>query len=104
MSAAVGLCNSRRNDYVEIPHWLTKLAEEPDSDLTMLFKQYSVDTSRLMRDLNRSMDQLRRGTGSRPGWSREIEEWVRETWTFSTLNFNAYKIRSAYLLTAMMLG
>ena len=103
LSAAVGLCNSRRNDYVEIVHWLTKLTEEPDSDLTRIFKQYSVDTSRLSRDLNRAIEQLRRGTGSRPGWSREVEDWVRETWTFATLNFNAYKIRSAYLITAMML-
>src|ERR1019366_5018888 len=102
LSSAVGTCGKRRNDYVEVAHWLLELFEAPDTDITRIVKQYSLDVSRITRDLNRNLEQMKRGSGSKPGWSREIEDWIREAWTLTTLNFNAYKIRTGFLLTALM--
>mgnify|MGYP000875920390 CR=1 FL=1 len=72
LSEAVGLCNARRNDYVEITHWLVKLLEAPDSDLTRLAKQYNVDPSKLLRELNRAIDQLRRYVEVLQVWNRKL--------------------------------
>ena len=46
LQAAAGLCLSRTNPSVEIEHWLVKLVELPDGDLTRIFRHFEVDTSR----------------------------------------------------------
>src|SRR3954454_15818265 len=61
LQSAAGLCLSRTNPSVEIEHWLFKLAETPNTDLTRLFRQFEVDPSRLLRDLTRAIDQFKTG-------------------------------------------
>ncbi len=44
LQGAAGLCLSRTNPTVEIEHWLFKLAETPNTDLTKVFRHFEVDT------------------------------------------------------------
>ena len=37
LQAAAGLCLSRTNPSVEVEHWLVKLVEAADTDLTRIF-------------------------------------------------------------------
>ena len=39
LQAAAGLCLSRTNPSVEVEHWLVKLIEAPNTDLTRIFQQ-----------------------------------------------------------------
>ena len=39
LQSAAGLCLSRTNPSVEIEHWLVKLVELPDSDLSRVFRE-----------------------------------------------------------------
>ena len=43
LEAAVGLCVSRTNSSVEVEHWLVKLIEVPDGDLTRIFRHFEID-------------------------------------------------------------
>jgi type VI secretion system protein VasG len=102
LSEAVGLCRSRRNDYVELEHWLLKLLEVPDTDLKLLLAHYQVDAGQVVRELTRALDKMRRGSDTKPGWAREVEDTIREAWLLATLDYNRQKIRSGYLLVALM--
>jgi type VI secretion system protein VasG len=102
LAGAVGLCKSRRNDYVELEHWLLKLLEKSDSDVPKLLRQYDVDASRVSRQLNQTLDRFRRGTDERPGWSIGIEDAIREAWILCSLEFNYPKVRSGALLAAIL--
>src|ERR1700676_4063422 len=102
LAGAVGLCKARRNDYVEIEHWLLKLLETPSSDIPKLLRQYDVDASRVSRQLNQTLDRFRRGTDERPGWSVGIEDGIREAWILCSLEFNYPKVRSGALLAAIL--
>ncbi len=51
LDGAAALCFSRTNPTVEIEHWLTRLVEAPDSDLTRIFTFFEVDPARVLRDL-----------------------------------------------------
>ena len=66
LQAAAGLCLSRTNPSVEVEHWLLKLAETPDTDLTRIFRQFEVDTAHLQRDLTRAIDRFRTGNARTP--------------------------------------
>ena len=52
LESAAGFCLSRTNYNVEIEHWLMKILERPNTDLTTIFKHFEVDQSRLIADLN----------------------------------------------------
>src|SRR6516164_1311972 len=102
LEAAAGLCLSRTNYNVEIEHWLLKLLEPQNTDLTRIFKHYGVDLSRLNRDLTKSLDGLRTGNARAPELSIEVLDAMREAWTLTSLEYQSYRIRSGYLLAALL--
>ncbi len=100
---AAGLCVSRTNYSVEIEHCLLKLQEMGQADFARLFKHYGVDPSKVNRELTRALDQLQRGK-AREGlsFSPDVVNWLREAWVLASLEFGAHRIRSGYLLAALM--
>ncbi len=102
LEGAAGLCLSRTNYNVEIEHWLIKLLEPANTDLQKLLKHYDVDPSRVSRELTKTLDQLRTGNARAPELSLEIIDLMREAWVLTTLEFGGYRIRSGYLLAALL--
>src|SRR5258708_9448838 len=76
LQSAAGLCLSRTNPSVEVEHWLVKLIELPDSDLTRIFRNFDVDTSRLLRDLTHVIDGFRTGNQRTPTLSLTIDQLI----------------------------
>src|SRR5215831_7671545 len=102
LQAAAGLCLSRTNPSVEVEHWLVKLIEAPNTDLTRIFKQFEVDTARLLRDLTRVMDQFRTGNQRTPTLSLRIDQLARAAWVLASVQYQAAKVRSGVLLLALL--
>ena len=102
LEGAAGLCLSRTNYNVEIEHWLMKLLEPTDTDLSRILKHYDVDVSRLNRELTKSLDQLKTGNARAPELSVDILDLMREAWSLTSLEFNSSRIRSGYLLAALL--
>jgi type VI secretion system protein VasG len=102
LQAAAGLCLSRTNPTVEVEHWLVKLIEAPNTDLTRIFRHFEVDTAHLLRDLTRVMDQFRTGNQRTPTLSLRIDQLVRTAWVAASLQFQAGKVRSGVLLLALL--
>jgi len=76
LQAASGLCLTRTNPSVEVEHWLLKLAEAPNTDLTRIFRQFEVDPSRVQRDLTRTIDQFQTGTERKPTLGNSIDQTI----------------------------
>src|SRR5437870_2389116 len=102
LEGAAGLCLSRTNYNVEIEHWLLKLLELANTDLTRILRHYDIEPGRVNRELTRSLDQLKTGNARAPELSLEVLDSMREAWTLASLEYNASRIRSAHLLTAML--
>jgi type VI secretion system protein VasG len=102
LEGAAGLCLSRTNYNVEIEHWLLKLLEAPDTDLTRILRHYEVDAGRVSRELTRALDQLRTGNARSPEFSLELLDGMREAWVLASLEQGAASIRSGHLLTALL--
>src|SRR5881409_3021770 len=93
LEGASGLCLSRTNYNVEIEHWLLKLLEMPNTDLAPVLRQYDVDSSRLARDLTRSIDRLKTGNARPPSLSPNLVEVAREAWVLASIEYGASKTR-----------
>jgi type VI secretion system protein VasG len=102
LQSAAGLCLSRTNPSVEVEHWLVKLIDLPDSDLTRIFRNFEVDTSRLSRDLTRIIDGFRTGNQRTPTLSLKIDQLVRAAWVLASVQFQAPQVRSGTLLLALL--
>jgi type VI secretion system protein VasG len=102
LEGAAGLCVSRTNYNVELEHWLLKLLEPTGTDLPPILKHYDVDISRLTRDLTRSLDGLKRGNARAPELSLELMDLMREAWVLASLEYGANRLRSGYLLAALL--
>jgi type VI secretion system protein VasG len=102
LQAAAGLCLSRTNHTIEIEHWLSKLIELPDSDLTRVFREFDVDVSRLARDLNRVIDGFPSGNQRTPTLSLRIDELIRNAWVLASVQYQARHVRSAMLILALL--
>jgi type VI secretion system protein VasG len=102
LQAAAGLCVSRTNYNVELEHWLFKLAEAPNNDLTRIFKQYDVNTAHVLRDLTRAIDQFKTGNARTPALAPTLDQVLREAWVLASVQYQASKIRSGTLILALL--
>jgi type VI secretion system protein VasG len=102
LQSAAGLCLSRTNPSVEIEHWLVKLMELPDSDLTRIFRNSEVDTAHVLRDLTRVIDGFRTGNQRTPTLSLRIDQLIRAAWVTASVQFQSRQVRSGTLLLALL--
>ena len=89
LNQAVALTLGRTNFNVEIEHWLAKLLEIPDGDLTKILPRYEIDAGRFSKDVNRAIDRFKTGNGRAPGLSPNIVTLVREAWLSASIDLSA---------------
>ena len=104
LDGAAGLCLSLTHYDIEIEHLLYKLLESNDTDFSRILNQYGVDKSRCQKEIEKAMTSFKRGNASRPAISPRILRLLTEAWTYGSLEFNSQKIRSGYVLLAMLMN
>ncbi len=102
LEQAIGLCNTRSHSYVELDHWLLTLLEADAGDLAFVLRQYAIDAGKVKRELETALNRLRTGARDTPGLATEILDAVQVAWVFASLEQGAHKVRSAYLLYAVL--
>jgi type VI secretion system protein VasG len=102
LQGAAGLCLSKTHYHVEVEHWLLKLVEGAGNDLAPVLRHFQVDAGRVKRELETAIGKFKTGNGRAPDLSVEIIDLIREAWTLASLEYGAYKIRSAHLLAAVL--
>jgi len=102
LEAAAGLCLSKTNYNVEIEHWLLKLLEQPGNDMALLVRHFDIDAARLLKDIGRAIDRLKTGNAKQPAISEEVCFLVKEAWLVASIGHGQQKVRSAWLLEALV--
>jgi hypothetical protein len=102
LEAAAGLCLSRTHYQIETEHYLTKLLDPKYSDITLIFKYFEVDCTRLLMELNRTLDSMESGNTRTPAISPGLVKVVVDAWTIGSINFDAHFIRSGFVVLALL--
>ena len=102
LEGAAGLCLSRTHYDIEIEHVLMKLLDVQDCDATRIFRQFGIDTSKLSKELTRSLDKLKSGNARTPAISPSVLKMMTEAWTVGSIDFNAPHIRTGHLILAIL--
>ena len=102
IEAAAGLCLARTHYDIEIEHVLLKLLDASASDAAKIFHAFEVDTSRLQKEIERSLDTLKTGNARTPSISPSVLKMLSEAWSLASLTFNEPKIRSGHVILALV--
>ena len=101
LEAAASLCQTRAHAEILPEHWLLKLLEQGEGDLTVLARRYEWDMDMLWQDLLAWLDKLPRSVRQRPQLSDTLETLMQEAWLIASLN-GEEQIRSGHLLMALV--
>ena len=102
LEAAAGLCLGRTNYEVDIEHYLLKLIEPADADITRALQHSGVDLSRLTANLTSALDKLKTGNARTPALSPRLIRLVEGAWMLASIDYGAPKVRSGHLLLALL--
>lgn len=100
MEGAASLCQTRAHAEILPEHWLLKLLEQGEGDLTVLARRYEWDMDALWQDLLGWLDNQPRSVRSRPQLSADIQKLLQEAWMQASLA-GEESIRSQHLLMAL---
>src|SRR5262245_56057411 len=102
IEGATIFCKMRGNPYVETVHWLHQLLQSQDSDVHRIIKHFQLDASRLASDLIAALDRLPRGASSISDFSPDIPNAIERGWTFATLMFGEFQVRTGHLFVGFL--
>ena len=102
LEAAAGLCVARTHYDIEIEHYLLKALDGTDNDVAAILKHFGIDRSRLTKELERSLDNLKSGNARSPAFSPAVVKMLSEAWTVASIDFNAGNIRTGFTLLALL--
>ncbi|MBX8459767.1 type VI secretion system ATPase TssH [Enterobacter sp. RIT637] len=101
MEGAASLCQTRAHAEILPEHWLLKLLEQGEGDLTVLARRYEWDMDALWQELLGWLDNQPRSVRSRPQLSSDIKKLMQEAWLIASLNGEEH-IRSVHLLMVLV--
>jgi type VI secretion system protein VasG len=102
LSAAATLCQSRAHGLISIEHWLLKLLEQGEGDLTLIARRYEWDMDALWRGLLDHLDTLPRSVQGKPQLCGKLQHLIKNAWLQASLDGNNHTLRSAHLLGALL--
>ncbi|MGC6373073.1 type VI secretion system ATPase TssH [Pseudomonas sp. K2I15] len=102
LSAAATLCQSRAHGLISIEHWLLKLLEQGEGDLTFIARRYEWDMDALWRGLLDHLETLPRCVQGKPQLCAKLQQLVKNAWLHASLDGNNDTLRSAHLLGALL--
>ncbi|SCC58206.1 type VI secretion system ATPase TssH [Kosakonia oryziphila] len=101
MEGAASLCQTRAHAEILPEHWLLKLLEQGEGDLTVLARRYEWDMDAIWQDLLAWLDKQPRSVRHRPQLSDTVQTLMQEAWLIASLNGEEH-IRSLHLLMALV--
>lgn len=101
MEGAASLCQTRAHAEILPEHWLLKLLEQGEGDLTVLARRYEWDMDGIWQDLLGWLDRQPRSVRHRPQLSDDVQTLMQQAWLLASLNGEEH-IRSIHLLMALV--
>ncbi len=102
LHAAAGFSVSRTHYEVTAEHFLSKVIEDTQCDVSLIFRHFNLDPGRLKRAVDEAMDEFNSGNSGKPAFSPLLLELFQDAWLISSIDLNETQIRSGAVLLAMI--
>ncbi|WP_145606581.1 type VI secretion system ATPase TssH [Yersinia intermedia] len=102
LAGAATLCQTRAHAEITVEHWLLKLLEQGEGDITVIARRYEWDMDSLWQGLLAHLDTLQRTVQGKPQLSAALQQLIKSAWLDASLQENADAVRSVHLLSALI--
>ncbi|BFI60992.1 ClpV1 family T6SS ATPase [Yersinia pseudotuberculosis] len=102
LAGAATLCQTRAHAEITVEHWLLKLLEQGEGDITVIARRYEWDMDSLWQGLLSHLDTLPRTVQGKPQLSAALQQLIKNAWLDASLQENAEAVRSVHLLAALI--
>ncbi|MBN1106461.1 MAG: AAA family ATPase, partial [Deltaproteobacteria bacterium] len=102
LQAAAGLCVSRTHYEVTVEHFLSKLLEEPRSDVPIMLRQFDLDAGRVKKALEETLEEFKTGNAAKPVFSPILMELFQDAWMLASIDLGDRQVRSGAVLAAFL--
>ncbi|QHB33859.1 type VI secretion system ATPase TssH [Yersinia canariae] len=102
LAGAATLCQTRAHAEITIEHWLLKLLELGEGDITVIARRYEWDMDSLWQGLLAHLETLPRTVQGKPQLSAALQQLIKSAWLDASLQENADAVRSTHLLAALI--
>ncbi|MGV8916519.1 MAG: type VI secretion system ATPase TssH [Pseudomonas sp.] len=102
LAAAATLCQTRAHMHISVEHWLLKLLEQGEGDITVIARRYEWDMDALWQGLLAHLESLPRSVQGKPQLSANLQQLIQNAWLEASLQENIDSLRSVHLLSALL--
>ncbi|MGJ3745371.1 type VI secretion system ATPase TssH [Yersinia pseudotuberculosis] len=102
LAGAATLCQTRAHAEITVEHWLLKLLEQGEGDITVIARRYEWDMDSLWQGLLSHLDTLPRTVQGKPQLSAALQQLIKSAWLDASLQENADAVRSVHLMAALI--
>ncbi len=100
LEGAASLCQTRAHAEITPEHWLLKLLEQGEGDITVLARRYEWDMEGIWQALLAYLERLPHSVRHRPTLAESLEQLLKQAWMAASLQ-GEDRIRSQHLLMAL---
>lgn len=100
LEGAASLCQTRAHAEITPEHWLLKLLEQGEGDITVLARRYEWDMEGIWQALLAYLERLPHSVRHRPTLAESLEQLLKQAWMAASLQ-GEERIRSQHLLMAL---
>ena len=102
LAAAATLCQTRAHAEITVEHWLLKLLEQGEGDITVIARRYEWDMDGLWQGLLNHLESLPHTIQGKPQLSDKLQQLIKNAWLDASLQENTDAVRSSHLLAALI--
>ena len=102
LQSAAGLCVTRTHYEVTVEHLFSKLLDDPNSDVSLILRQFDIDPGRVAKALEDALEDMKTGNAAKPVFSPLMLELFQHAWLTSSIDLYERKIRSGAVLIALL--
>ncbi|WP_321852301.1 type VI secretion system ATPase TssH [Burkholderia diffusa] len=102
LEAAASLCQGRLSDEITVEHWLLKLIEAGDGDISAVLRHYGIDIDAVWNALIAAIEHLPRNLRGKPALSPQLATMLQDAWLRASPEGDDASIRSGNLLQAIV--
>lgn len=101
LESAAALCQTRAHTEITLEHWLLKLLEQGNSDITVIARHYQLDMDDIWQGLLNYLDSLPHTINQKPSLSNSLINLLQSAWLKASLEDHEEQIRTIHLLQAL---
>ncbi|OMQ24601.1 type VI secretion system ATPase TssH [Serratia oryzae] len=102
LAAAATLCQTRGHAEITVEHWLLKLLEQGDGDLSVIARRYDWDQDALWQGLLAHLERLPHQLQGKPQLSAPLQQLIQQAWLEASAQVNTEAVRSLHVLMALV--